>query len=238
MRSHYDASFLLDEMLRRLERPGAPPRPGGKKRRPLARRIWQHLPPAARALLAPLKEPVKAQLGLEGRASRRFFAVPNNDACGAIRLNLAGRDPAGRVRPEEFGAVCDKLARDLRDFVNADTGEPLVRAVWRVRDVFDGPAMVHLPDMIVEWNRDAPVARVRSPKAGEITGQYAGCRTGDHSPAGFFCFTGPGVIPGEVTPGASIMDLTPTLAERLGVTLEGVDGRSLAGRVFANPTSA
>ena len=31
--------------------------------------------------------------------SRRFSRLPNNDSCGAIRFNVVGRDPAGRVHP-------------------------------------------------------------------------------------------------------------------------------------------
>jgi predicted AlkP superfamily phosphohydrolase/phosphomutase len=234
MRAHYDATFLLDEMLRRMERPAAAPHAPGTKRRPLAKRIWKRLPPGVRAVLAPLKDPAKAALGLEGVAARRYFALPNNDACGAIRVNLIGREPSGRVRSEDFDAVCAQIERDLLDFVNAETGEPLVRRVLRTAELYRGPALEHLPDLMVEWNRDAPVSRVRSPKAGEIAGRYTKCRTGDHSPSGFFCMIGEDVVRGPVSRGVSIMDFGPTIAERLGVALPGVDGRSFADLVFAS----
>ena len=237
MRSHYDATFLLDDMLRRIENPRAPARTA-TGRKPLAKRIWKRTPAPLRRVLSPFKEPAKAKLGLEGRAARRWFAVPNNDACGAIRLNLVGREPNGRVRPEEIDATIARIERDLLEFVNVDTGEPIVRRVLRTDALYHGPHMAHLPDLMVEWNRDAPVSRVRSARAGEVEGRYRKCRTGDHSPFGFFCVRGPGVVAGEVARSVSVMDFGPTIASRLGVTLGEVDGRSFADLVFANGRSA
>ena len=98
----------------------------------------------------------------------------------------------------------------------------------RAADFYRGPNMDHLPDLIVEWNRDAPVARIRSEKTGEITGTYTKCRTGDHSPLGLFFAHGPRVQPGPVQRAFTVMDYGPTVAERLGLALDGVDGRSFA----------
>jgi predicted AlkP superfamily phosphohydrolase/phosphomutase len=235
MRSHYGATFLLDDMLRRLENPRAPARSPARQNS-LAQRVWKRVPAPLRRVLSPLKEPAKARLGLGGLASRRYFAVPNNDAYGAIRVNLAGREPGGRVRPEEFDAVCAEIERDLLDFFNVDTGERVVRRVLRTAELYRGPSMEHLPDLMVEWNRDAPVSRVHSAKAGQIEGQYTKCRTGDHSPFGIFCVTGHDVLRGAVSRSVSIMDFGPTIADRLGVALPDVDGRSFADAVFApNP---
>ena len=80
--------------------------------------------------------------------------------------------------------MCKSLERDLLAFTNVETGAPVVRRVWRVDQVYSGPRMDHLPDLIVEWNRDAPIARVHSEKTGEISGTYTKCRTGDHSAHG------------------------------------------------------
>ena len=229
MRSHYDATFLLDQMLWCVEHPhgiSTPLRP------PFAKRVWARTPHSVRRMFAPLKQRMKDRLDPNPLASRRFFPVPNNDAYGAIRLNLAGREPAGRVARHEFDAVCASLERDLLAFTNVDTGEPVARRVWRVDSVYAGPRMGHLPDLIVEWNRDAPIARVRSERTGEIAGVYTKCRTGDHSPDGIFFALGDGVAPGRVAHNVSIMDFGPTLAERVGVTLPDVDGRSFAPSVF------
>ncbi|MDH4036112.1 MAG: alkaline phosphatase family protein [Candidatus Krumholzibacteria bacterium] len=232
MRSHYDASFMLDAILRRIERPDATPPSARTVSR--ARRIWSRTPKGLRVLLSPLKGPARQRLGINDLASRRFFAVPNNDAYGAIRINLAGREPAGRVQPgAAFERECAMLEADLRALINVDTGEPAVLRVLRTRDLYRGPMLNHLPDLMVEWNRRAPITRVHSAKTGEVTGEYTKCRTGDHAPTGFFAATGARVIRGPLREPVSVMDFGPTIADRLGVTLSDVEGRSFAAMVFA-----
>jgi predicted AlkP superfamily phosphohydrolase/phosphomutase len=110
--------------------------------------------------------------------------------------------------------------------------------VWRANEFYRGPLMDHLPDLIVEWNRDTPVSRIHSEKTGEISGTYQKCRTGDHSANGIFFMTGDGVAAGPVNRAISIMDFGPTVAERLGVALTNVDGRSFAGLAFPGGSSA
>jgi predicted AlkP superfamily phosphohydrolase/phosphomutase len=237
MRAHYDGTFLLDEMLRRIERPGRAPM-GTSASGSLARRAWKHTPMPVRRFLTPLKEPVKSRVDPGSLASRAWFAVPNNDAYGAIRINLAGREPAGRVARGEFDAACRSIERDLRAFTNLETGGSVVERVWRVDEVYRGPRMDHLPDLIVEWNRDHPIARVHSEKTGEIRGSYTKPRTGDHSGHGIFFAAGPAAVAGRVERNVSIMDFGPTIAQRLGVSLEDVEGHSFADLVFARDAPA
>ena len=236
MRSHYDATFMLDQILRRIEKPGSATASAGAPHS-IAKSVWKHMPRGLRRLLSPLKEPVKTRVDPTALSARRYFAVPNNDAYGAIRLNLVGREPAGKVTREEFADVCRSLERDLLAFRNMESREPVVRRVWRVDEVYRGPNMDHLPDLIVEWNRDAPIARVYSEKTGEIRGTYQKCRTGDHQENGIFFMTGAGAVSGPVSRAVSIMDFGPTIAERLGVPLTDVDGTSFAPLIFPRGTA-
>ena len=232
MRCHYNGTYMLDAILKRIERPGASV--PSAKTASRAKGIWKRTPKGLRRLLAPLKGPARERLGISGPASRRYFAIPNGDAYGAVRINLAGREPAGRVQPgAEFEQVCAALEADLRALSNVDTGEPVVRRVLRTAELFSGPFMGHLPDLMVEWNNSAPIARVHSEKTGEIVGEYTRCRTGDHSPQGLFAAAGPATIAGRLERAVSIVDFGPTIADRLGVTLADVDGRSFAPAVFA-----
>ena len=51
---------------------------------------------------------------------------------GAVRLNVAGREPNGFIEPgADFDAACEELAGLLAELVNIDTGEPLVLGVAR-----------------------------------------------------------------------------------------------------------
>jgi hypothetical protein len=54
---------------------------------------------------------------------------------------------------------------------------------------------------------------------------YQGWRTGDHSPDGLLLARGPGLPAGTNLTPLAIEDIGPTVAARLGVTLNGVDGR-------------
>ncbi|MDT8388648.1 MAG: alkaline phosphatase family protein [Thiogranum sp.] len=230
MGPHYDATFMLDEILRRIE--GDPPRQRRASLVPLASAAWKLLPQNIRHFARPVRRKARASLGLEQSAQtsrRKSFRVPNNDAYGGIRINLAGREPKGLIAPgREYDEFCEALSRDLLAFINVSSGEPLVKAVLRSADLYEGDNFHHLPDLLVEWNRSAPVEEIYSPNTGTIKGTYRKCRTGDHTPEGLFFIRGPSIAPGQMQEPVSVMDLAPTIASLTGVELADVDGRSLA----------
>jgi len=232
MGPHYDASYLLDEILARLDGGAA----GARGEGPLAgaRRLWRVLPAPVTARLRPLRRRLGARLEsvllARRRRGRRYFAIPNNDAWGAVRVNLAGREPAGVVQPgEELAAVLRELERELGVLVNGETGEPLVRSLVRVDDRFAGPGRAGLPDLMVEWSRAAPISVVSSPRIGTVRGRYDGIRTGDHSAEGMLLAVGPGIAAGRREGPVAVEDLAPTITRLLGLELSGVDGRPIVG---------
>jgi predicted AlkP superfamily phosphohydrolase/phosphomutase len=214
MGPHYDATFMLDQILERLE-----PRPAPWRRWMTARlakfsRRWRSVPPPRRKPNA--KRPLEERL---------CFPVPNNDVYGGIRVNLAGREPAGRIQPgAEFERFYAALRRDLLQLVNVDTGEPVVQDVHRSTDLYRGEYLADLPDFLVEWNRAAPISRVSSPRIGLLERAFPGVRTGDHKPEGLFWVTGPGVPANATTAPVSVMDFAPTVGALLGVPMPDVDG--------------
>jgi predicted AlkP superfamily phosphohydrolase/phosphomutase len=159
------------------------------------------------------------------RRVRRAFQVEHNEISGAIRLNLVGREPAGRIRPgrarEDF---CRFLTRALLDLVNPDTGRPIVDAVLKTDAAFTGDRLDSLPDLLVVWNRDAPITAAASGMIGEIRPALPAYRTGNHVPDGFYVGCGPGVVEGAHVPPASIMDIGPTVAALLETPLADTDG--------------
>jgi predicted AlkP superfamily phosphohydrolase/phosphomutase len=227
---HYDATFLLDGMLDRLaaaNRRGVPPVSPARG----LKRIWRRLPLGLRYRLVPLRDKVK-RMGLNPRVQCDAFAVPNNDVFGAIRINLVGREPQGRITPgPEYEACCQRLTKDLLQFTNVETGEPLVRNVFRVSDLYHGTQMDYLPDLLVEWNRDAPVRIIHSPKTGNITGKYEMCRTGDHKATGMFFVRGPGVTQGQIKRTVSVMDFAPSITSFLGVDASQFEGRAFLDEI-------
>jgi len=174
-------------------------------------------------------------------AAGRCFVIPNNNY-GGIRVNLAGREPAGIVRPgPEYEAFCTELTRDLLELVNLADGKPLVRRVLRTVDEYASDVTAHFPDLLVEWAAETEVSGVASPKIGEIRRGYTYCRTGDHRPGGFFIATGPGLQAGLLSRPVSIMDFAPTFCSILDTPLEDFDGAPIpelvaAGRGARPPT--
>jgi predicted AlkP superfamily phosphohydrolase/phosphomutase len=231
MGPHYDGTFLLPEILRRLQDP--PSSPLRRRAGELLAGAWRGLPLALRARLAGLRDRARGPLAAalpstEMLGARRCFPVLNNDVYGAIRLNLIGREPNGRLRPgEEADAFCQQLGRGLRALVRADDGTRVVKSVLRTADLYSGECLDGLPDLLVEWDRSAPISAVESPSTGRIEGRFTGTRTGDHREAGLWIAAGPAVAPGRQAEPISVMDFAPTIGALLGVPLPDLDGRPI-----------
>jgi predicted AlkP superfamily phosphohydrolase/phosphomutase len=234
---HYDASFMLDRILRQLE--SGDLGVVGRATRVATESLWERLP-----LRFQIRHPHRRDRLWRGfedlpplnPASRRFFKIDNNEPWGGIRINVVGREPSGKVRRGvEFDECCHALAADLLALINLETGRPLARQVVRTDALYAGENLDMLPDLLVEWENDAPVRSVWSQKTGRIDGTYSYVRTGDHRPAGLLLARGPGIEPGLAEP-VDIMDLAPTIAALFGVELEDCDGEVVAA--FAARASA
>ncbi|MFG0317510.1 MAG: alkaline phosphatase family protein [Planctomycetota bacterium JB042] len=150
-------------------------------------------------------------------AGRRAFPVPNNDAVGAIRVSVQGRDKDGVVPPEEYRAVCEEIKAALEELTDPATGKKVVDEVVLCRDRFKGEFEEQLPDLTVHWNASFPWSAVESPRFGrlELTNQDG--RTGSHTAHGFCIVAGPHVPAGRALEGRSIYDIAPTILATAGV---------------------
>lgn len=242
----YGPQFLLEKILLALgvAAPAPAPPPGVEARRmrdrfdPFLTWGWQHTPATFRDWLQPIRAPLrhymlpdrKPRPPLVDPAESKCFVVENNHAHGGIRVNLAGREPNGRIaRGAASDAFCADLARDLLDIVDLDSGHPVVARVLRTDDFYRGEHRDLLPDLLVEWSSHAPISKIRlgSDKIGEIAGEYRFCRTGDHFPGGMFVAAGPGIPRGTLARTVSIMDFAPTFCRMLDVDLPDVDGQPI-----------
>src|SRR3954468_22845296 len=245
MAAHHDGTHLLDQVLNRLEWGLDNPRGFGLGTRAAAEAA-RLVPPGLRTRAfgraAPFLRRHVTSPGLDAipaREARRWFLTPNNTVVGALRLNLAGREPAGRIQPGDRRAVLDWLSKRLGELVNLDTGGPVVRRcvvtddVYRrsERDAF-GDLYVEgerdaFGDLYVEWERDAPIERVWSPATGTVVVPYEHWRQGDHVREGLTLAVGPGIRPGKRRRVYPIPDLGATIAAASGVALPDADGRPI-----------
>jgi predicted AlkP superfamily phosphohydrolase/phosphomutase len=217
------ANFLLDQVLRRLE---TGPGTDGLTYVDTLKSIYRAVaPPAVRNLLASLGQSSEQKLLTSDRRARKCFAVPHNENAGAIRINLVGREPDGKVERADLDDFMAELIKDLKDIVNLETGEQLVKDVVRVSEMCSGDHRDDLPDLLVLWHRPKPIQKIGSPKIGEIRAQYPGSRTGDHTKRMLMIACGPEIKTTGQIYNTSIMDVSPTIAALLGTSPQGMDGK-------------
>lgn len=253
----YGAQFLLREILFQLEA-ARPPEPPAQVRdlRFLAlqgaTQAWHLLPRPVREALGGLRRrfgpgmdelPARPTPGVDLQQSR-CFPLSNGLALGGIRLNLAGREPHGLLTPgAEAEAFCRTLAADLTAIIDERTGAPLIRRVLRVSDLYQGPHLDGLPDLVVDYDDSVATGstgvgsglgaqvRLHSPKFGLIEGANSFGRTGEHRPEGLLLAAGPGLGQHALTQPVSVLDLAPTWTRALGVRLANAEGRPIPGLI-------
>ena len=116
------------------------------------------------------------------------------------------------------------LAERLRELVNVDTGEPAVDDVLLTDDNYERVPGDAFGDLIIEWNRTAPIETVWSPATGIVRVPYEEWRTGDHHRGGLLLARGPGIEPGRRRERMPVLDIAPTLAASLGFDFPDLDG--------------
>lgn len=160
------------------------------------------------------------------RDKRRFFEVFANDRTGGIRINLAGREAKGIVQPgTEYNALCNELSNALREIRNAESGEPLIQEIMFVRDYYQGEYVDNLPDILVTWNRSAPIYAATSEKIGTVDARGISTqRTGDHRITGRFFAVSPSWPQGKLRTQVKTEDFFPTIARLLNVEPGKTDG--------------
>jgi predicted AlkP superfamily phosphohydrolase/phosphomutase len=154
-----------------------------------------------------------------------------------IWINLRGREPTGIVAPgSEYEALRDELIERLLDCRDVDTDQPIVKAVRRKEEVYDGPYLSKAPDLAIEWNYDIIVSGLRChdrsgrelivEKAADIVERRN--VSGDHRPEGILIASGPQIKADQEISGAHIMDIAPTVLALMGQTVPAyMDGRVL-----------
>ena len=134
------------------------------------------------------------------------------DLNGYLRLNLRGREQQGMLEAgsDQAKRYLDWLAEALRGFRVAPTGQPLAREIRLAQDAFPGRRLDHLPDVIIEWQPEAPASEIVSEKLGVLRSTLATGRGGNHRPQGFCAILGwdekrgPRPVPTHITDLAGI----------------------------------
>ncbi len=156
-------------------------------------------------------------------------AISGSPASEGVFVNLKGREPQGIVEP---GAPYEALRERLRDGLTAlrdpESGEPVVQAVYRREELYEGPFLDLLPDVVFDLG-DGPYLASDAPAAPQMLEPLPpGTLQGRHRLTGVFLAAGPGIREGGRIEGARIVDVAPTVLYALGLPIpEDMDGRPL-----------
>ena len=146
------------------------------------------------------------------------------DYDGYLRINLRGRESRGIVEAgQDFADWVNKVSEGLYSFIDADSGEPIVKTVLRREDLrLKGSCLDHLPDLIVQWQETPPYKHreIKSSLYGSILwptpGRNPEGRSGNHRSEGFLIGKGDRFSPGTSLGSVDIVDLAPTILNILG----------------------
>jgi predicted AlkP superfamily phosphohydrolase/phosphomutase len=217
MGPNYTANNVMDRILSRLDVRGEPSRITIGR---LQRAGWPD------PLLAVARKLTTAR-DIYDLGRRRFFAMPHNENSGAVRINLQGREPTGKVRAADFERTCDELASAFMEIKNCANGRPVVSEVVRVARELAGERIDDLPDLLIVWDRNTPFEAIESPQIGRIDDVRSWGRTGDHTSNAMLMVQDQRMRPGRFTQSPGIVDVPATIAALQGVMLPGCDGRPM-----------
>jgi predicted AlkP superfamily phosphohydrolase/phosphomutase len=148
---------------------------------------------------------------------------------GQVYINLRGREPQGIVTPgREYETLRDELIARLRGMCDPETGEPLADEVYRQEELYSGPYLHLMPDLVFVPRGFVYNAFGEYEFASRSLVDVSQGITGWHRMDGVLIMAGDGIAQGRTIGGARLVDLTPTILHllELGVP-SGLDGRVL-----------
>jgi predicted AlkP superfamily phosphohydrolase/phosphomutase len=144
-----------------------------------------------------------------------------------IFLNVRGREPAGTIEPEDYDAVCDRLAAEL-EALGDEGGASIGTRVFRPGDLYREANGVP-PDLIcyfgnLRWRAIGSVGDGRV----HVRENDTGPDDANHAKHGIAIMTGPG-LPSALPSDAHLVDIAPTVLRALGQPVPA----DMQGRVLA-----
>ncbi len=155
---------------------------------------------------------------LDWTRTRAFCPTPSSNGIVIRRRNEI--NSAG-VEPAEYEAYRDRLIDDLLKLTDPETGQPVIREVFKREDAFPGDAMENAPDLTLVL-ADHGFVSVRNRAPAVVTRPTP---LGTHHPDGVFMMVGTGVANMRGEP-MSIVDTTAIMAHSMGLPIpKNFEGR-------------
>jgi len=154
------------------------------------------------------------------------YAASNTEQ--GIYINLFGREPYGIIKPgNDYQEVRELIIKNLRDFEDPRTKEPIVSRIYKREEIYSGPHMSIAPDIIFFLKEGEYLANVQ-PLDHLFEGLSWKTGTGTHRLEGIFIGYGKDMKNGIHIEDARIIDLAPTILNLMGIPIpDDMDGRVL-----------
>ncbi|HZU14166.1 MAG TPA: alkaline phosphatase family protein [Chloroflexota bacterium] len=167
--------------------------------------------------------------GIDFAKTRAYHFPMKNPPLAGIVINVKGRQPQGIVEETDYEPLREQLIHDLRELRDPNTGEPVVREVYRREDLYHGPYVERAPDLVVwchDMYKEGPLAA--GPVVGQVPFDELQQVPGSHDEWGIFLAKGPGIAAGKEIEGAQLIDVTPTVLHAMELAVPAdMDGRVL-----------
>jgi predicted AlkP superfamily phosphohydrolase/phosphomutase len=151
-----------------------------------------------------------AERGVDWRTSRAYC---RSDTRLGVRINLAGRDPAGVVTREEYETVRSEVI-ELLSALETPDGRPAFDAVLEREAVFDGPAADRAPDVVLH-----PRGMDNMVSATLYDRRFIQLDKHDHKRDGVFLGVGPSFASDVTLDRLSLTDLAPVALALSGLAV-------------------
>jgi predicted AlkP superfamily phosphohydrolase/phosphomutase len=140
---------------------------------------------------------------------------------GRIYLNMVGREPSGTVRPGDGPDLIGELSAKLRDLRDPDSGDRIVRDLFRPSEIYRGPLRDRAPDLLVMPCDGYDIKGTFDSTSLTGRGKLLGMHKYDNAT---FLVRGRDLTVER----ASVHDVLPTACKLLGLECpDGVDGRPI-----------
>lgn len=145
---------------------------------------------------------------------------------GFVFLNLMGREPEGIVSEEEYEPLRDYIIGELYKLKDPDTGENIIKKVFKKEDLYNGQPYDHFPDLIIITDESIDCNHTLTKDSSVLVPSFPE-KSGNHRKDGIFIMKGTNVKKDTIIENAAIIDIAPTILYLLGTSYSDMDGEVL-----------